>query len=355
VRRPGALSLELVVLLYFVSYVPNILITKLATSAVHPALGRPLTGLETLPASLLMNLALTYLFIWLSGWHRDAHSVGIGARRVPVPTRYTFISGIGTALVLFTVPLSFTFTNVSIPFVQLLMRGDILVIAPLVDLLFGRRVRWWSWAALGMVAIALLLVIHQRGGLHLPPLAIATVILYTLGYFIRLAMMTRVSKSGDPASVRRYFVEEKIIALPLSVAALAALSATGLGSQAGELEWGFVEVWNDPVIWPLLGVALTLTVVSVFAAIILLDGRENSYCVPLERSSSLLAGIVAAFLLHWGWGFAAPTGSEVIGATLLMLAIALLYAAPRSRISASRLFSGKGPLPRVRRRGSHCR
>ena len=42
----------------------------------------------------------------------------------------------------------------------------------------------------------------------------------------------------------------------------------------------------------------TLTIVSVFAAIILLDPRENSYCVPLERSSSLLAGLVAAYLLH---------------------------------------------------------
>lgn len=328
-KRPGLMSLELVVVCYFISYVPNILITKFVTSIAHPALGRPLTGLETLPASLSLNLVLTYLFIWVSGWHRDAHSLSIGSHRFPVPTRYTFVSGIGTALVLFTVPLSFTFTNVSIPFVQLLMRGDILVIAPLVDLLFGRRVRWWSWAALVMVAVALLLVIHQRGGLQLPPLAIATVILYTVGYFIRLAVMTRVSKSGDPASVRRYFVEEKIIALPLSVAALAALSASGFGSQAGELEWGFIEVWSDPVIWPLFGVAFTLTIVSIFAAIILLDARENSYCVPLERSASLLAGIVAAFILHWGWGFTAPTGTELVGAALLMLAIALLYAAPR--------------------------
>jgi drug/metabolite transporter (DMT)-like permease len=330
-----SLSLELIVVLYFASYVPNILLTKLTTSTIHPQLGRPLTGLETLPASLIINLVLTYLFIWLSGWHRDAHSVTVGTHRVPVPTRYTFISGIGTALVLFTVPLSFTFTDVSIPFVQLLMRGDILVIAPLVDLLFGRRVRWWSWTALLIVAAALMLVLHQRGGLRMPPLAIVTVVLYTLGYFIRLAVMTRVSKSGDRASVRRYFVEEKIIALPLSVAALAGLSAFGPGSQADELYWGFVHVWTDPAIWPLIGVAITLTIVSVFAALILLDPRENSYCVPLERSASLLAGIVAAYLLSWGWGLPAPTAMEVIGATLLILAIALLYVAPRMTATMS--------------------
>jgi hypothetical protein len=321
--------LEWIVVLYFLSYIPNILLTKYTTSFVHPALGRPLTGLETLPSTLMLNLVLTYLFIWLSGWYRHAHTANIGGRNVPIPTRYTFISGMGTALVLFTVPLSFTFTDVSIPFVQLLMRGDILVIAPLVDLMFGRRVRWWSWVALVMVAIALLLVIRQRGGLHLPPLALATVVLYAVGYFTRLAVMTRVSKDGDPDSLKRYFVEEKLVALPLSIAVLALISVAGLGAQAGELGFGFIRVWSDPVILPLAGVAVSLTIVSVFAAIILLNPSENSYCVPLERSASLLAGLVAAYLLYWGWGLPKPTTTELTGAVILMLAITLLALAPR--------------------------
>jgi drug/metabolite transporter (DMT)-like permease len=321
------LSLEMIVLLYFLSYLPNIILTKLVTSLPHAGLGRPLTGLETLPASLIISLVLTYIFIWFSGWHRDAHH--LKGTAIPVPTGATFLSGIGTALVLFTVPLSFTFQGVSIPFIQLLMRGDILIIAPLVDLMFGRRVRWWSWAALVMVAVALGLVVRQRGGFHLPPLAIATVVLYTLGYFLRLAVMTRVSKSGDPASVRRYFVEEKIVALPLSVVALALLAASGLGGQAGELSWGFGAVWSDPVIGWLFGLGLTLTIISVFAAIILLDPAENSYCVPMERASSLVAGIAAAFLLHWFWGLKAPTSAETIGAGILVAAIVLLSVAPR--------------------------
>ena len=49
-------------------------------------------------------------------------------------------------------------------FIQLLMRGDILIIAPLVDFIFGRRVRWWSWTALVIVALALGFVVQQRGG-----------------------------------------------------------------------------------------------------------------------------------------------------------------------------------------------
>lgn len=331
--------LEGFVALYFVAYIPNILITKLLTSVDDPTLGRPLTGLETLPASLMINLVLTYLFIWLSGWHRDANAVEFAGRRVPVPTRYTFLSGIGTALVLFTVPLSFTFEGVSIPFIQLLMRGDILIIAPLVDMMFGRRVRWWSWVALAMVLVALAITLGARGELGLPPLAIATVILYTLGYFIRLAVMTRVSKTGDPASIRKYFVEEKVIALPISIVALAALGASGLGTQSGALSWGFFGVWSSPAILPIMGIATTLTIVSVFAAIILLDARENSYCVPLERAASLLAGILAAYILAIFWDLEMPTTAEVIGAAILTLAIVLLSLAPRfdRRLVAARV------------------
>jgi hypothetical protein len=322
-------SIELTVFLYFVSYVPNIVVTKLVTSTPHPGFGRALSGLETLPSTLIMSLVLTYLFIWLSGWHRDANATTIAGKRIPIPTKYTLLSGFGTALILFTVPMSFTFKGVSIPYIQLLMRGDILIIAPVVDLMFGRRVRWWSWVALVMVALSLVFVVERRGELGLPSLAIATIILYTLGYFVRLAVMTRVSKSGDPSSIRKYFVEEKMIALPLSVLALGALSLSGLGSQAGQLEFGFVEVWSDPVIFQLALIAILLTVLSVFSAIILLDARENTYCVPLERSASLLAGISAAYILAIGWGLPSPSVPEVIGAMILVSAIVLLSLAPR--------------------------
>ncbi|MFM6852807.1 MAG: hypothetical protein ACKOUM_01845 [Sphingopyxis sp.] len=328
-NRPAALPLEGYVLLYFLAYLPNVILTKLATSIVHPALGRPLTGLETLPASLIINLVLTYAFILLSGWHRDANGVAVAGVRVPMPTRYTLLSGLGSALVLFTVPLSFTFDGVSIPFIQLLMRGDILIIAPVVDLMFGRRVRWWSWTALAMVLGALALALGDRGGLDLPPLAILTVILYTIGYFLRLMVMTKISKSGDPASVRRYFVEEKTVALPLSVGVLAAISASGIGGQSGELGWGFIAVWTDPVMLPLFGIGLTLTVISVLAIIILLDPRENAYCVPLERAASLVAGVGAAMLLAWLWGLPQPRTAELLGAAILIAAIALLSLAPR--------------------------
>jgi hypothetical protein len=188
-----------------------------------------------------------------------------------VPTRYTLISGIGTALILFTVPLSFTFENVSIPFIQLLMRGDILLIAPLVDIVFGRKVRWWSWAALAL------------------------------------------------------------------------LSWSGIGSQASELEWGFVSVWTDPVILPLFGIGATLTVISVLSIVILLDARENAYCVPLERAASLVAGVGGAVLLAWFFGGRMPRPAELAGAAILIAAIVLLSVAPRLSARRTRISLSDAP------------
>lgn len=325
-RGLAAWPIEAVSVLYLLAYLPYMVITRaLATTPDH-ALGRPLTGLETLPAVMIMGGAMVALFIWLSGWWRAAHRTRAG---LPKPTRWTFLAGIGTAFLLFTVPLSLTFPGVSIPFMQLLMRGDVLLVAPLVDLIAGRKVRWYSWTALGLVAVGLGITLKARGGLHLPPLAIATVIAYTLGYFVRLAAMTKVAKDGSEQSLKGYFVEEKLVALPLSVLALALIGISPLAAQGQQLAWGFLKVWTSDAMPLLIALSVAYFAVTVFSALILLNPRENTFCVPFERAASIIAGLLAAYLLSAAAGQPAPTGPELIGALLLIGAIALLALAPR--------------------------
>lgn len=329
--RLTRLPIEALSLLYLILYVPYMLVTRALATTPNAELGRPLTGLETLPAVLILGTVLTVVFVWVSGWWRSANRVSVGGLRIPFPRKWTAISGVGTSLLLFTVPLSLTFEGVSIPFMQLLMRGDVLIIAPLVDVIAGRRVRWYSWVAMALVALALTLGVWGRGGFHLPPLAILAVVLYTLGYFMRLAAMTRVSKDGDENSVRGYYVEEKIVGMPLSIVAIALVTVSPLGAQGAQVSWGFVNVWSSNALPFLVLISVAFVGISVFAALILLDPRENTFCVPFERAASILAGTVTAFVLAVFYGQAFPTPVELIATVLLIGAIALLSLAPRWR------------------------
>ena len=322
------MPLWLVSLLYMASYVPYITITRWLATSPAEQLQRPLTGLEILPASLILSALWTYLFVWRAGWWRAAHSTRVVGLQWPRPTRWTALSGVGTALILFTVPLSFTFEGVSIPFMQLLMRGDLLLIAPLVDLLGRRKVRWYSWVALVLVAVAMLVTVGERRGFQLPLLAWLTLALYTVGYFVRLWVMTRIAKTGTSESIKMYFVEEKLVGIPLAVLLLALLSSVGDGAAGSQLSFGFVQVWASPELAAITALSVLLFVVSVFSVVILLDKRENSFCVPMERSASILAGVIATFVLSLFFGRKAPTSAELLGAALLVAAITLLSFGP---------------------------
>ena len=321
--------LEWLAFWYFAIYVPYAVLVRWLASVPYPPLGRPLTGLEILPATTILSGLFTLLYAWTSGWWRYAHRSRLLGICIVRPTRWTLLSGVGTAMLLFTVPLSFTFQGVSIPFMQLLMRGDVLVIAPLVDLLAGRRVHWYSWIALALVAAGLILTIGARGGLHLPPLALVTVALYTVGYFVRLAVMTKIGKTGDPNTTKGYFVEEKLVAIPVAVLTLALLSALGLGAQGNQLSFGFVAVWTSNQLPMIFALSLLLLLISIFSILILMDARENTYCVPIERSASILAGTAAAYVLGEMSIGKPPTPAEVAGAALLIAAITILSLGPR--------------------------
>lgn len=321
--------LEWLAFWYFAIYVPYAVLVRWLASVPYPPLGRPLTGLEILPATTILSGLFTLLYAWTSGWWRSAHRSRLLGICIVRPTRWTLLSGVGTAMLLFTVPLSFTFQGVSIPFMQLLMRGDVLVIAPLVDLLVGRRVHWYSWIALVLVAAGLILTIGARGGLHLPPLALVTVVLYTVGYFVRLAVMTKIGKTGDPNTTKGYFVEEKLVAIPVAVLTLGFLSASGLGAQGNQLSFGFVAVWTSNQLPTIFALSLLLLLISIFSILILMDARENTYCVPIERSASILAGTAAAYVLGEMSIGKPPTPAEVAGAALLIAAITILSLGPR--------------------------
>lgn len=320
-RSLAATGLEVVVPLYLLVQAGYVVLTRLSSD---DGAG----GLAILPYSLLVFLVLTFGFIWLSGWHRDAHQRRILGISLPVPARETLFSGIGSAMMLCSIPMSYSLAGVSIPLILVLLRGGVLAAAPLVDLVHRRRIHWASLSALLLVAAALVVVLHGQGGSALSPLALLTVTLYNAGFLLRLEMMTRIAKRGDAAQTRRYYVEEKLVALPLALIAL-----TGIVVLAADVPGGFAGIiglrWTPMLLAAALAMGIAMAVASLLTSLILLNARENSFCVPLERASSLLAGMAAAWLLHWHWQQLAPTAAEMGGAGLLFVAIALLALARR--------------------------
>jgi hypothetical protein len=323
-------SVEIMTLAYFICYLPYIMVTRHLASQDQVALGRPLTGLEILPGMLIVAALLTFAFSWAMGWFRNVRRVQVGPFSLPLGTRDTRLLGLCTAVILVTVPISYTLVGVSIPLIQLLMRGDILIIAPLVDKLNKRLVHWWSWAALVLVLIGMVIAFFGRGDLAIGWNAVVVIVIYTIAYFGRLLVMTKISKDGEVEKMKTVFLEEKIIGFPI---ALLALGGLGIFAQffggGGELQLGFLEIWNMPELGVVAFCGAMVFLTGIFATFILLDARENSFCVPLERSASILAGVIGSVWLALYFGGRMPSSGELIGAGLMVVAILVLSLAPR--------------------------
>ncbi|HET9621200.1 MAG TPA: hypothetical protein VFP84_07530, partial [Kofleriaceae bacterium] len=308
---------------YFASYVPYSAITKALTSQAVRG-DAALAGLALLPATTLASLVAMVATITALGWWRYARPPG---RRWPRPGRWTLLSGIATAMIVLSTTLAYTFEGVSLPFVMLIMRGGVLVLAPIVDLLSARRIRWFSWGAVALSLLSLANAFAARPG-AVPALCAIDLGLYLGSYFLRLRLMARLGKSDDPAVRRRYFVEEQMVATPAALLGLAVLAVVAPIAVRAPLRDGFAALdLSATTGWAVLaGVCSQGT--GVFGGLLLLDAHEASYCVPLNRAASILGGVAAAIGLAQVFATPWPSGWELAGAGVLLLAIALLWIGP---------------------------
>jgi hypothetical protein len=313
---------------YFACYVPYSALTKALSAGVVGDLPA-VSGVRLLPAATLASLAGMLTFLTVARWWRHAGHVTWLGQRLPIPGRWTLLSGLATAAILLTTTLSYAIAGASIILMMVLMRGGVLIIAPIVDGLARRRVRGASWAALGLSLAALAVGLEGDPG-GLPPAAAAISSIYVGGYFVRLWFMSRLAKTADPDTDRRYFVEEQMVATPAALVALGLLAIAGTGPTAAQLRAGFADLAGAPALPVAAAIGLFSQGTGVFGGLILLSHQENSYCVPVNRASSVLAGVVASAALALLAGLAVPPARELAGAGLLALALAVL-ALPRHR------------------------
>lgn len=317
---------------YFAAYAPYSALTKALSKGTLPGMLEPIDGFVLLPSTVLASTVGMFAFLSAMRWWRFAtqRAFTLAGMTVvlPSPRLRTLLSGACTATIIVTTTLAYTFEGISIVFAMLLMRGGVLVIAPIVDALSRRRVRWFSWTALVLSFLALLVAFAEKGGFALSFAAGLDIGLYLASYFVRLRIMSGAAKSSDSDENKRYFVEEQMVATPLVMIVLGLWAVLGSSSTAAQLQSGFVDIWGSPVLLVILLVGILSQGTGVFGGLILLDKRENTFCVPVNRASSVLAGLVASFSMVLLLGSRPPSPFELAGAGLIIAAILVLSIPP---------------------------
>lgn len=309
---------------YFACYAPYSALTKALSLGGVPGMDAAVSGFGLLPSSALASLVGMLVFLTVMGWWKHARRRTVLGVSVPFPSAWTFLSGLCTAAIIPTTTLAYTFGGVSIVFMMLLMRGGVLVLAPIVDLVSKRKVRWFSWVSLALSLSALLAALADGASYEITLIAAIDVTVYLLAYFVRLRFMSRLAKSDDPEEKLRYFVEEQMVATPALILTLGIMAIVGRGPLLSQVRWGFVDYWSSGAAWAGILVGLLSQGTGVFGGLILLDKRENTFCVPVNRASSVLAGIVATLAMSRLAGGKGLAASEMVGAALVIGAMTVL-------------------------------
>ncbi|MBK9030838.1 MAG: hypothetical protein IPL61_05775 [Myxococcales bacterium] len=313
---------------YFACYVPYSLGSKLLSKPLIDTGATPVASLELLPPSVMAAVATLIVFLLATGWWRKAGRRTIAGVTLPSPGRLTALSGLCSSGIIATTTLAYTFSNVSIVFVALLMRGGVLVLAPIVDRVTKRKVRWFSWIALALSLASLVAAFASSGDARMPILAVVDVALYLGCYFTRLTLMSRKAKSADPDTNLRYFVEEGMVSAPALLVVLVIATLTIGGTHGAELRAGFTTFFERPNWWLGIAVGVLSQGTGIFGGLIFLDQRENAFCVPVNRVSSVLAVLGASLWLAKGYGAHWPNTEEWYGALLIIAAIGFLTIPP---------------------------
>lgn len=323
-RRKFDLSIWGLACGYFAFYLPYCALIKALTAETAVGVAEPVSGFVLLPAAVVGTVVAMPALITLLGWWKYAGRRRILGLNVPCPSGWLVLSGFGSALIIACTTLAFTFKGISILLALLMMRGGVLIIAPVVDLFMGRRVRWFSWVALGLTVLAVVVTFADVGSYSLTPVAMLSIALYLTGYVLRLPCITRLAKSSEKDATRRYFVEEQLAALPLLFMLPAILALVLPGVVGLELRRGFTTFFLDGAVVPALLVGVLYACLCLFGTLIYLDCRENTFCVPLNRCSSILSGLVASYVLYLFFNQGAPEVYQLIGIGFVVTAILFL-------------------------------
>lgn len=309
---------------YFIFYLPYISLIKIIATGLWPGNHQTVSGFELLPAAIIATAVVMPLIIMFLGWWRHASRREFFGLRIPCPSPWLFLSGTATAIIIGTTTLAYTFKGIPLVLAMVLLRAGVLLIAPGVDLVFKRRVRWFSWVALGLSGAALAVALADVGNYKLTTTYVLIVLAYLTGYVLRLPCMTVLAKSRDEDATRRYLVEEMLVAICVLVAVPLIFALLGRGAIMLDLRHGFTTFMGSNLVVPALLAGVCYAGLCLFGTLMYLDCRENTFCIPLNRCASILSGVVASYALALLLKQPPPTVSQLTAAGLIVLALLFL-------------------------------
>jgi hypothetical protein len=301
---------------YFVAYTPYAALVKAMSAGRLPGLAG-IDGLVILPSALAGTVLVLPMAILALGWWRY----------IRMPSRAMIISGFGTALIIATTTLAYAFHGISVLFALLLLRGGMLVIAPITDLICKRRVRWFSSVSLVISLSAVLVAIVAANDHRLSIAAMVNLAVYLIGYQIRLPQMTKYAKVQQPEVTRPYFAGEMLSALAFLI--LLPLGGAALGVES--LRRGLTLMVSGTAtanVGFLIGALYAA--LYIFTTLIYLDRRENTFCMSMNCCSSLLAGIAGSYGLSIFLNMPTPQWFELTGVGMII--VALMFLSPLHHI-----------------------
>ncbi len=309
---------------YYISYTPYSGLTKALSTGLLPGTNGPVLGPVLLPLSAVGTVVGIFSFITVMGWWKYAGRRELFGVQVPFPRKLTFLSGVCLATIMGTTTLAFTFGGLGIVLVLVLLRAGTLIIAPIVDQIVGRRVRWFSWTAMLVSLAAVLVALSDAAGHTLTIAAAIDIAAYLAAYFFKLQFMSRLAKSDDRSATLRYFVEEQMVASPLLVIVLVVMAFIGAGDVMLGFRTGLTAfVMSEAAIYAVL-VGLCYAALCVCTTLIFLDRRENTFCMPMHCGSSMLSGFTATLILAYLYGQSSPTTAQTISAGFIFIALGFL-------------------------------
>lgn len=331
-ERVAACGIALLCFGYFAAYIPYSMMAKMITDGLFAGMnGKGFSGFEIQPAVVFASSVSMMLFITVAGWWKYTTHSNIFGISIPRPQWFTLVSGLCLSVQIITTTIAYTFQGVSIVFAMLLMRGGVLVMAPLVDGIVKirrRKIHWPSWVASGLALGALVMAYLERGGTAMTIVCAVNIAAYLFAYFFRLYFMSGRAKGEDKAENRRFFAEEQGVA---NIALFVAVFLVGLAGRAMDKGSIPAEMWSGFVNFPSKGYLVQAFLIGIFSygtglfgTLIFLDKRENTFTVPANRVSSILAGLIATYLLAILYGKRYPSVYELSGAVLIIVAILFL-------------------------------